>query len=87
MFESEFIVYVEKEKKQKYKCILAEVDPWSELVVNGKVKIVYFEIFKDRRRAKSKLKKLQSLNCSKLIEMIKNSNPEMLNLINCFNNF
>ena len=83
MFESEFIVYVEKDKRQRYKCTLAEVDPWTELSVNEKAKIVYFEIFKSRRGARSRLKKMQSLSRLKLIEMIKDSNPEMLNIINC----
>ena len=83
MFESEFIVYVEKNKRQRYRCILAEVDPWTEPLVNEKAKIVYFEIFKIRRGAKSRLKKMQSLSRLKLIEMIEESNPEILNLINC----
>ena len=83
MFESEFIVYVEKDKRQRYKCALVELDPWKESLVNEKAKIVYFEIFKSRSGAKSKLKKMQSLSRLKLIEMIKDSNPEMLNLINC----
>ena len=83
MFESEFIVYVEKDKRHRYKCDLAEIDPWKVSFINKKAKIVYFEIFKSRRGAKSKLMKMQSLNRLQLIDTIKNSNPEMLNLINC----
>jgi hypothetical protein len=83
MFESEFIVYVEKDKRQRYKCALAELDLWKESFVIEKLKIVYFEIFKSRKGAKSKLKKMQSYSRLKLIEMIEDSNPEMLNLINC----
>ena len=83
MFNSEFIVYVKKDKGQRYKCDLAEIDPWKESLANEKAKIVYFEIFKSSGGAKSKLKKMQSLSCLKLIDTIKDSNPEMLNLINC----
>jgi hypothetical protein len=83
MFESEFIVYVEKDKRQRYKCALAAVDILKESLVNGKEKIVYFEIFKSSRGAKLRLKKMQSLSRLKLIELIKGSNPEILNLINC----
>ena len=83
MFESEYIVYVKKDKRQRYKCVLSEVDPWTVPLVNEKLKIVYFEIFKSSRGAKSRLKKMQSLSRLKLIEIIKDSNAEMLNLINC----
>ena len=83
MFESEHIVYVEKDKRQRYKCVLAEIDPWKETFVNKKAKVVYFEIFKSSRGAKSRLKKMQTLSRLKLIELIQDSNPEMLNLINC----
>ena len=83
MFESEYIVYVEKDKRQRYKCALVEIDPWKETFINKKAKVVYFEIFKSSRGAKSRLKKMQTLSRLKLIELIQDSNPEMLNLINC----
>jgi len=83
MFESEVIVYVEKEKRQSYKCALTDVDILKNSLVNGKVKIIYFEKFNSSRTAKSRLKKMQSLDRFKLVELIKGSNPEMLNLINC----
>lgn len=83
MFESEFIVYVEKDKRQRYKCALAKIDPWKEVCVNKKAKVVYFEKFKSSNGAKLRLRKLQTLSRLKLIEMIKDSNPEMLNLIKC----
>ncbi len=83
MIESEVIVYIEKDKGQRYICALTAVDLLKESLVNGKTKIVYFEKFKSSRGAKSRLKKMKSLSNLKLIELIKDSNPEMLNLINC----
>ena len=83
MIESEIIVFVEKDKRQRYKCVLTTVNLLKKSFGNGKVKIVYYEIFTSSRTAKSRLKKLQSLDSMKLVELIKSSNPEMLNLINC----
>ena len=83
MFENEVIVYVEKDKRQRYKCVLTGVDALKNSLLNGKPKIIYFEKFNSSRTAKSRLKKLQSLDSMKLVELIKDSNPEMLNLINC----
>jgi len=83
MFESEFIVYVEKDKRQRYECTLTEVDILKKTLLNGKSKIVYFEKFNNIRTAKARLKRIQLLDRVKLIELIKDSNPEMLNLINC----
>ena len=83
MLNSESIVYVEKDNKRRYKCDATSVYLLKELLVNGEVKIMYFEIFKNNRSAKARLKKMQSLDRLKLVEMIKNSNPEMLNLANC----
>jgi len=83
MFDSKFIVYVEKDKRQRYKCTLAEVELLKKSLANGEVKIVYFEKFKSIKGAKVRLKNMQLLSRFKLIEMIKDSNPDMLNLINC----
>lgn len=83
MFESESIVYVEKDNRRRYKCDATSVYMLKELLVNGEVKIIYFETFKSSRGAKARLKKMQSLDRLKLVELIKGSNPEMLNLINC----
>jgi len=83
MFENEVIVYVEKENKQNYKCTLTDVNILKNSLLNGESKIIYFEKFKSSRTAKSRLKKMKSLNLYKLVELIKGSNPEMLNLINC----
>jgi predicted GIY-YIG superfamily endonuclease len=83
MLETELIVYVTKDEGQKYKCALIEVDMLGRTLLNGKAKLVYFEKFNSNRTAKSRLRKIQSLNRIKLIELIKDSNPAMLNLINC----
>ena len=52
-------------------------------LLKGKTKIVYFEKFNNRRTAKARLRKIESLDRAKLVELIKGSNPEMLSLINC----
>lgn len=83
MFESDIIVYVEKDSKQDYKCVLIDVDILKNSLRNGRPKIIYFEKFKNSRRAKERLKKMQSFDRFKIVELIKDSNPEMLNLINC----
>jgi hypothetical protein len=83
MIESEIIVFVEKDRKERYTCALTTVDLLKKSFVNGKVKIVYYEIFTNNRTARSRLKKMQSLSKIELAELIKGSNPEMLNLINC----
>lgn len=83
MFDNESIVYVEKENNRRYKCVVTSIYLLKKLLINEEVKIMYFETFKSSRGAKSRLKKMQSLSRLKLVELIKNSNPEMLNLINC----
>ncbi len=83
MFENEVIVYVEKENKQNYKCTLTDVNILKNSLLNGESKIIYFEKFNNKRTAGSRLKKMQSLDRMKLMELIEGSNPEMLNLINC----
>lgn len=83
MIDSELIVYVEKDKRQRYKCAMTTVDLLKKSLVNGKTKIVYFEKFESNRAAKSRLKKFESIEHSKLVELIIGSNPEMLNLIYC----
>lgn len=83
MNKSELIIYIEKNKKGKYTCILTNIFILKKIVINGEVKILYYEIFKNSRSAKSRLKRMQSLSNLKLVELIKDSNPEMLNLINC----
>ena len=83
MNRGELIVYIEKDRKEKYKCILSTIYIMKQLVVNSKMKIVYFEVFKNNRTAIARLEKMQSLSHLRLVELIKDSNPEMLNLINC----
>ncbi len=83
MFDTELIVYVVKDKSQKYDCGLTEVVKLKKSLTSEKVKIVYFEKFENRRKATSRYNKIQLLDRLKLVELIKGSNPEMLNLINC----
>jgi len=83
MIESELIVYVEEDKRQRYKCAMTTIDLLKKSLTNGKTKIVYFEKFESNRGAKSRLMKLESIEHSKLVELIEGSNPELLNLINC----
>lgn len=83
MIDSELILYVEVDKRKRYKSAMTTVDLLKKSLLNGKTKIVYFEKFKSNRSAKLRLKKMQSLTNIKLVELIKSSNPEILNLINC----
>jgi len=83
MFDNESIVYVEKGNNRRFKCSVTSVYLMKKLLINAEVKIIYYEIFKNNRSAKSRLKKMQLLSRLKLVELIKNSNPEMLNLSNC----
>jgi len=83
VIQSEIILYVTKDKKQKFKSGLMEARLLEKTLLEGKAKIVYFEKFENSRTAKSRFKKMQSLKRDKLVELIEESNPEMLNLINC----
>ncbi|MBC8484515.1 MAG: hypothetical protein H8D45_00535 [Bacteroidetes bacterium] len=73
-----------KDKSEKYKIELMEDAKLKNSLSSGKTKIIYFEKFNNRRTAKARLRKIESLDRTKLVELIKGSNPEMLNLIIVF---
>jgi len=83
MPDNESIVYVVKDNESRFKCNVEPDYMLKKSLLNGEVKVIYFETFKSSRGAKLRLKKMQSLDRLKLIELIKGSNPEMLNLLNC----
>ncbi len=79
--DREYIVYIRELKSKK---MVVEVSQGE--IANGYAqnegKLVYYEVKNNIRTAMAREKKLKSLNRLKLIEMVRNNNPEMLDLRN-----
>jgi predicted GIY-YIG superfamily endonuclease len=79
LIDREYIVYVKQLKSRK---MVVEVSNGNGLSPKAQTdaKIVYYEVKTNAKTATAREKKLKSLNRTRLQELVRGSNPDMLDL-------